>query len=81
MTLRSRDARQRSLIAKRAMANHEMRKRKSARDRLFAELVYSRIFMRTGGVVRAWTTVIAHVKRLRFLVCFVLFSISIYLLV
>ncbi|CAN0246598.1 unnamed protein product, partial [Pylaiella littoralis] len=67
MTLCARDARQRFLIAKRAMANNEIRKRKSARDRLFAELVYKRIFMRTGGVVRTWTTIIAHVKRLRFL--------------
>lgn len=68
MTLRARDARQRALIATRAMANREMRKRKLARDKAFAELVYRRIFMRTGGVVRAWTVIIAHVKRLRFLV-------------
>lgn len=74
MTLCARDARQRFLIAKRAMANNEIRKRKSARDRLFAELVYRRIFMRTGGVVRTWTTIIAHVKRLRFLVSSVLFN-------
>lgn len=74
ITLRSRDARQRSLIAKRAMANHGMRKRKSARDRLFAELVYGRIFMRTGGIVRAWTVIIANVNRLRFLVSSVLLS-------
>lgn len=50
------------------MANHEMRKKKLARDRAFAELVYGRIFLRTGGVVRAWTAMIANVNRLRFLV-------------
>lgn len=75
MTLRARDARQCALIATRAMANREMRTRKLARDRAFAELVYGRIFMRTGGVVRAWAVIIANVKRLRFLVSAV-FSVS-----
>ena len=68
MTLRTRDARQRALIATRAMANREMRQRKLKRDRAFAELVYGRIFMRTGGLVRAWAAIIANVKRLTFLV-------------
>lgn len=68
MAVRSRDTRQRSIIATRAMANREMRKCKADRDRAFAELVYRKIFMRTGGVVRSWTTIIANVNRLRFLV-------------
>lgn len=68
MTLHARDARQRYLIAKKGMANREMRNKKLARDRAVAELVYGRIFMRTGGVVRAWTVIIANVNRLRFLV-------------
>lgn len=68
MAVRSRDARQRSIIATRAMANREMRKCKSERDRAFAELVYRNIFMRTGGLVRSWTVIIANVNRLKFLV-------------
>lgn len=68
MTLRARDYRQRALIATRAMANREMRTRKLARDKAFAELLYGRIFMRTGGVVRAWAAIIANVTRLLFLV-------------
>ena len=67
-TLRTRDARQRALIATRAMANREMRERKLARDTAVAQLVYGRIFKRTGGVVRAWAVIIANVNRLLFLV-------------
>ncbi len=66
--VRSRDSRQRSLIAERAMANREMRKHKLTRDRAFAELVYGRIYMRTGGIVRAWSSIIANINRIRFMV-------------
>ncbi|CAM9405818.1 unnamed protein product [Hapterophycus canaliculatus] len=67
MAVRSRGSRQRSIIAKRAMANREIRKCKYDRDRVFAEFVYRKIFMRTGGIVRAWTVIIADVNRLAFL--------------
>ena len=50
------------------MDNREMRKRKLARDRAFADLVYSRIYMRTGGVVREWSSIIANINRIRFMV-------------
>lgn len=50
------------------MANREMHKHKLARDRAFAELVYGRMYMRTGGVVRAWSSIIANINRIRFMV-------------
>ncbi|CAM9875461.1 unnamed protein product [Ectocarpus sp. 4 AP-2014] len=65
--MRSREITQLSLISTRAMANREMRTCKAERDRAFAELVYGRLFTRTGGIVRAWTAVIANIKRLLFL--------------
>ncbi|CAM9175616.1 unnamed protein product, partial [Ectocarpus fasciculatus] len=65
--MRSREATQLSLISTRAMANREMRTCKAERDRAFAELVYGRLFTRTGGIVRTWTSIIANIKRLLFL--------------
>lgn len=66
--MRSREATQLSFISTRAMANREMRTCKAERDRAFAELVYGRLFTRTGGIVRTWTSIIANIKRLLFLV-------------
>ncbi|CAN0215764.1 unnamed protein product, partial [Ectocarpus sp. 13 AM-2016] len=65
--MRSRETTQLSLISTRAMANREMRTCKAERDRAFAELVYGRLFTRTGGIVRTWTAIIANIKRLLFL--------------
>ncbi|CAM9924123.1 unnamed protein product [Ectocarpus sp. 6 AP-2014] len=65
--MRSRETTQLFLISTRAMANREMRTCKAERDRAFAELVYGRLFTRTGGIVRTWTAIIANIKRLLFL--------------
>ena len=64
----SRNERQRLLIASRGMANREVQRRKKMRDRAFAELVYRRIYTRTGGNARAWAVIVASVTRLQFMV-------------
>lgn len=68
MAVLSRDARQRLIIAEKAMANNDIRTLRIVRDRVFVELVYRRIFFRTGGNVRAWMTTIAEIKRVLFFV-------------
>ncbi|CAB1119759.1 unnamed protein product [Ectocarpus sp. CCAP 1310/34] len=65
--MRSRETTQLFLISTKALANREMRTCKAERDRAFAELVYGRLFTRTGGIVRTWTAIIANIKRLLFL--------------
>lgn len=63
-----RDARQRLLIASRAMANREIRNGQEVRDRAFGELVHKQIYLRTGGNVRDWLALVAGIKRLLYLV-------------
>lgn len=64
MAVVARDAIQRRLIADTAIANHEIKASKIVRDRVFAELVYKRVFDRTGGNARFWMVVVASVRRL-----------------
>lgn len=63
-----RDARQRLLIATRAMANREIRNGQEVRDRAFGELVHKRIYLRTGGNVRDWLALVAGIKRILYMV-------------
>lgn len=64
MAIIAKDAKQRLLIAEKATANREVKARKIARDMVFAELVYKRIFIRTGGNARSWMVVLANVQSL-----------------
>ena len=66
--MRLRNDRQRLLISERGAANSEVRRCKATRDRAFAELVYRRIYARTGGNARAWAVIVASVTRLQFMV-------------
>lgn len=66
--VRLRNERQRLLIKSRGVANSEVRRCKATRDRAFAELVYRRIYTRTGGNARAWAVIVASIIRLQFMV-------------
>ena len=66
--VRLRNDRQRLLISERGAANSEVRRCKATRDRAFAELVYRRIYARTGGNARAWAVIVASITRLQFMV-------------